>query len=284
MANIGLQEYFALSELIEKKDPRICNTDNPPKDIKSLKKLITENKIKKLSKYVKSYNRIRFFLWIVTFIVSGFIFSVFFKEAINITAFLFWSIIVPILIFLGSLLFYCFNFYEAYLKKPLIESMGSIIRFILTRSSLVKENEDDENIQKIIRFLKADVEYDERHSRVLQAYSFRFLQEVVVVYTVTIFIVTIMSYFIYFAPMYYGSVFDIKSGYSSIINFLSLPWSWFTTFGIPSNDLINAAYTKDPAGIEMGTQGTWAAFLSLSVLFWVIIPKMLLWTLVKLKL
>jgi hypothetical protein len=281
MANIGLQEYFALSELIEKKDPRICNFDKTLKDVNNLKRLISEVEIKNLSPYVKSYNRIRFFLWTITFILVFLYTIMHFGDDINISTFLVFSVFIPFVIFIGSLFLYTFRVKKTYFEIPLIEDVGSFVRFVLGSYSSSKKSWPFLLFRDILSYLKRDVKYDKRHNRVLQAYSFRLIQEVVIVYSLSLLLLREASNWLIFSRASFNAFNEVEAPYYSLIETVSSFWSWFTAWGIPSRDLIHATCTTNLNTIEQGSQAPWGHFLLMAVLFWVIIPKIVLWMLVK---
>ena len=123
------------------------------------------------------------------------------------------------------------------------------------------------------RFLKKKGDIATEDTHVFRLYSYLLFQLGAIAYAVGILLSSMVFFFITKVEFHFENTYNFGWGFErEILWFFSLPWEWFL-----HSDIAHAISLED-------AKGDFALFVLLSILFWVIIPRIVLYFLVRLKL
>jgi len=262
---VNVKEYFDMSTLLSrqtesdfskyrKKVHENKGTFDNKNTIKELQKYHLENIHLSDNIYYKSLQKVRNWLFGITILFAILISFLFIDNSIDINIFLLKAIVIPFIFMSIS----CITIFRYKYPNKKVDSL--IIKLANKIPSL---------------------KFDNSYYYIYKAYLIQVFQIAAILFSVTILICTILLLlFTSITYSYETTIIDILWE-QRIITLFAAPWSWAMPSFVPNLELIKIAFLGDPEVMKNTPQGTWAVFQIMSILTWIVIPRIILCILAK---
>jgi len=222
--------------------------------IEELQKYSLENIQQDDTLYYRSLQRVHNWLFGCTIVFAIFLSFLFIGNSIDINLFLLKAIVIP----------FCF----------MLVSWIGIIRYKYPRKKV------DSILIKILNKIPS-IKFDNKYYHIYKAYFVQVFQIAGILFSLTILVCTILLLlFTSISYSYETTIIDILWE-QKIIALFAMPWSWAMPTFVPDLELIKIAFLGDDAFIKNTPQRVWAVFQIMSILTWIVIPRIIVWFLAK---
>jgi hypothetical protein len=153
-----------------------------------------------------------------------------------------------------------------------------VIPFVLTNISFIKlytykypKKEEHSLLSKIIKRINKD--YNSKDNHIIKLYSFKIVQILNLSYMTGMLLAMLTMFFLTSITFNFESTYkSIETIEHYIINFFSYPYAWVLPEAVPNIEIINKTGLKE----NLNYNGVWASFIMITMIVWVIIPRILL--------
>jgi len=222
--------------------------------IEELQKYSLENIQEDDTIYYRSLQRVRNWLFGCTIVFAIFLSFLFIGNSIDINLFLLKAIVIPFIFMFVSWI--------------------GIMRYKYPNKKV------DSTLIKMLNKIPS-LKFDNKYYHIYKAYFVQVFQIAGILFSVTILVCTILLLlFTSISYSYETTIIDILWEQKIIILFAS-PWSWAMPSFVPDLELIKIAFLGDDAFIKNTPQRVWAVFQIMSIVTWIVIPRIIVWFLAK---
>ncbi len=275
--NNDLKEYFNISNLLTLKSEedftkyrKVMHQNKYKFDennkIKELKFFYSETAVDNKVDYYDSLNRIETTLIVITIIFGILISFLFVDKSIDINIFLAKAIIIPFIFMFFSAISILKYSYPSKKNDSLIIRIFNCIQIKKTDSQIIKI------IKSILTF-----KFDNKYYYVYKAHSIQIFQILGIVFSLTVLFCTILIVIFTSITFSYETTIIDLVWEQRIINLFAFPWAWAFPSSLPNLELIKIAVSGNQDLIKNTPQGTWVVFQIMSIVSWIILPRIILW-------